>query len=199
MKVHLDELDKYIKTNKITVYDIYAEGKKQPVYSSSDEQSIDETIDKATETFNSMPSGVYKFRGKKLTTTSNAGYQEVDVLVGNYQQDSVPRANIPNQRMQNFTQEDIDKAIANEKEKLHKDYELKECKRMFEESKKENKELREFVKQLSDDFEELLDTLDLEGIRGKNTGGVTDMVKTAATTALEHGTKSVIDRFANYK
>lgn len=200
MKIHLEELDKFIRTNKITVYDIFTESRKMPLYSSSDEISVEEALEKAIETFESMPSGLYGFRGKKAINSPNNSYNSVDILVGNPIESFNPKKpNTGVQRMQTFTQEDVEKAVKSALEVERKDNELKECTRMFKALEGKFEKLFSFTQDLAKDFEELLDAVDMEGIRGKDKGGITDMVKTAATTAMEHGTKSMIDRFSKYK
>lgn len=195
--ISLDELDKYIRTNKITVYDIYSSSQKSPVYSSRDEQSIEETIEKAIETFDSMPSDIYRFKGKASVSASNNTWNETGVQVGTAIQSASgnTRNQNNNQRMQTFTQEDLDRHVKAAIELKDKEHQLNECKRMYEEQGKELKELKKFTVELAKDFDELLDTLNLEGIRGEK-GGMAEMAKNAVTTVVEHGTKKVIDRFA---
>jgi DNA-binding transcriptional MerR regulator len=195
MKLHLDELDKYIRTNKITVYDIYAEGKKSPVYSSSDEQTVDETVERALETFNTMPSGVYLFKGKKSLSSSNNSWQGMDIIVGNYNETNVSKGNNSNNnRMVTYSQEDLDRHIKHATELKDKEFELKECKRMFEELSGKYKNLEASHIELSNDFYELLEILKLEGIKGK--GVMPKAITDGITTVLEHGTKKVVDHFA---
>lgn len=191
MKIQVIELEKWVRMNKTPFWNISPQGKNKPLFTYNESDgNIENSIKALYDAVECLPSGEYDFSGR-VSQNGNRGSMSVTFIVGGMQNLITQNPIQPQNKMADI-EAMYEKRLADALLLKDKDFEIQEHKRLLKEVDEKFNKLYKAMQLFEDSVNERLDTL--EG--NKSDSGMSSMLKDGISNVVQHGGKTVIDRFS---
>ena len=192
MKIDVIQLEKWVRMNKTPFWNICPSGKNKPLFTYNEtEGNIENSIKALYDAIECLPTGEYDFNGK-VSATANRGTMSVTFIVGGSQNLS-PQILTQNNSNMSSLESMYEKRLADAILMKEKDFEILEHKRLLKEVDEKFNKLYKAMQLFEDDVNTRFDEMDGENASKNGMGSV---LKDGIVNVVQHGGKTVIDRFS---